>query len=256
MSQKTKSRCSRESRAASWRRHAAGLLVALALAGSPTVRAQNSCYTDEVLVANQDVLGLSVATNGIVYYADYFGGTFGFLDLATDTLSTLVSGLKGPSAVAAFGDKVYFTESGTDAGHYHDGTLSVFDVPTATRTVLSTGLQYPDSLFVDNSGNVYVLEAAGTSTSYGGNNRLIEFAAGSSQYQVVIPSLITPAGVGINSQGTIFVGSWGSTIPGDGGKLFAYAPGSGSPVTVASGLPAIGQVAIDCDDNIYLAGFG
>ena len=69
--------------------------MALAIAGSPTVRAQNSCYTDEVLVANQDVLGLSVATNGIVYYADYFGGTFGFLDLATDTLSTLVSGLKG-----------------------------------------------------------------------------------------------------------------------------------------------------------------
>ena len=150
-------------------------VTALLLASAWRLHAQTPCYDDQVLFSGQNVLGLSVATNGVVYYADYFGASFGFLDFDNNRLNPLVSGLNHPASVEAAGNRIYFTESGSDAGQYHDGTLSVFDLQTTARTVIATGLQYPVSLFIDAGGNVYVLEAAGSSTSFGGYNRLLKF---------------------------------------------------------------------------------
>ena len=92
-------------------------MTALLLASAWRLHAQTPCYDDEVLFSGQNVLGLSVATNGVVYYADYFGASFGFLDFDNNRLNPLASGLNHPASVEAAGNRIYFTESGSDAGH-------------------------------------------------------------------------------------------------------------------------------------------
>lgn len=75
---------------------------------------------------SKSVMSLA-ASSKYVFYADYFGGTVGMIDFATKTDSTLVSGLHGPHAVrwVAATSRLYFTEVGTSAGQFKDGTLQV-----------------------------------------------------------------------------------------------------------------------------------
>jgi len=211
------------------------------------------CVTDETLAEGPSVLGLSVAPDGTIYYADYFGNAFGVLN-SQNWPSPLLMDLKSPLAVEAAGGRVYFTEAGTALGLYHDGALSVFDPVSGERTVIYDRLHYPNSLFVDSSDNVYVLEAGRFSTSFGGNSRLVKFAPGATEPEEIIPDIWTPAAVVINSEGTILVGSFGATIPGNSGLLVAYPLGQ-LPVTVAEGMPSIQDMAIDEMDNLYIASF-
>ncbi|PWB71848.1 hypothetical protein C3F09_07395 [candidate division GN15 bacterium] len=67
------------------------------------------------------------ASSKYLFYADYFAGEIGMINLTTKTDSVLVSGLNGPHAVrwVAATSRLYFTEVGTSAGQYKDGTLQV-----------------------------------------------------------------------------------------------------------------------------------
>jgi hypothetical protein len=180
----------------------------------------------------------------------------GRVDLRTGAVTEMLTDLRRPYGIKAIGDKRYFVEFGTEAGRYHDGRLSILDRHSGALSVLADDLTYPVRLFVDAGGDIYVLENGGTGTIFGGNDRLIRFPAGSSDYEVVIPNVVTPGSFVIDSTGRILVGSWGQSIPGNTGKLLAYAPGSIVPETLATDLPAVRDMTIDDQDNIYIAGNG
>ena len=98
-----------------------------------------------------------------------------------------------------------------------------------------------------------MLEAAGSSSGFGGNNRLLRFPPGSTNYQVVIPFIPAPVGVAVSRTGVIWVGSYGA---GNTGRVFEYSPGSTNPVTLAQNLPAVNDLAADTNQNLYFAGSG
>lgn len=214
------------------------------------------CTKEEILNVGESVMGLTVATNDTIYFADYFGNRVGVVDKNTGRLSALLSDLNAPQAIKAHGWDVYFVEAGTEAGRYHDGALSVLHADAGRREVIVGRLHYPKSLFVDAVGFVYVLEHAGTGTSFGGNDRLIRFAPGANQYEVVLPNLPRANAVVVARDGVISVGNFGETIPGETGELVRYHPGSADPEILSTELPAIQDLAIDGNDNLYLAGFG
>lgn len=67
------------------------------------------------------------ASSKYLFYANYSAGEIGMIDFATKTDSVLVSGVHAPLAVrwVAATNRLYFTEGGTTAGQYKDGTLQV-----------------------------------------------------------------------------------------------------------------------------------
>jgi len=213
-------------------------------------------FTDELIIADQDVMGLCCAPDVTIYYADYFNDTIGILDVEKKQMRTLVASLRGPHRVAWFGGKLYFSERGTQEQEYHDGRLSAYDPASGDVKVIRDDLNNPDSIFITKAGEIYVLEAGGWATSFEGHDRLVRFRPGSSEYDVIPVDVSGASDVVIDSEGTIYYGTSGGTSPSDLGELLTCTPGGDLPYAQITGLPAVDDIAIDAADNLYIAGFG
>jgi hypothetical protein len=82
--------------------------------------------TLETFKSGKCVLSMSFSPQ-YLYYADYFKGEVGRIDLNTKVDETLISGLNSPITVRYDGisGKLYFLEEGTLENQYKDGTLKV-----------------------------------------------------------------------------------------------------------------------------------
>ena len=76
------------------------------------------------------------------------------------------------------------------------------------------------------------------------------------RFDVVIPQIRAPTAVVTDGGGTIYVGTMGSTSPGNTSTLLAYRAGNTIPEVVARDLPTIKDLSVDGKDNLYIAGFG
>lgn len=162
------------------------------------------------------------------------------------------TGLNRALAVEAFGPDIYFPEAGTESGRFQNGALSVYHSLTGRREVLVRGLHYPKSLFIDARGYVYVLEAGGSHTPFGGRDRLIRFASGSSTVEVILSEVPELAfAVVLTSDGSIVLGVGRPNFPGLG-RLLRYRPAT-EPETLLTVPEPIVDLAIDREDNLYLA---
>jgi hypothetical protein len=87
------------------------------------VKRFNASGTIETFV-NKAVMSMSFSSK-YLYYADYFGGTVGRINIQTKSDETLVSGLNEPINVRydEASNRLYFLEAGTNSGEYKDGTL-------------------------------------------------------------------------------------------------------------------------------------
>ena len=74
----------------------------------------------------KSVMSLSAASDRL-FYADYFGGKIGMINLTTKADSTLLSGLHYPNRVRWVPStrRLYFVECGTEGAQYKNGTLQV-----------------------------------------------------------------------------------------------------------------------------------
>ncbi|HUW59474.1 MAG TPA: hypothetical protein VMZ06_00595 [Candidatus Bathyarchaeia archaeon] len=210
-------------------------------------------FEDRVLVPNS-VMDLACAADGTVYYADYFEQTVGTLDLATQKKVALLEKLNSPKSLAIRGEWLYFVEVGTEEAKYKDGTLSRIRLPSGPRELIAGGLEYPNSVCASKDGSIYVLEAAGGCTSFGGNHRLIMFRNGSAPYEEVFTTVMAPEGIVLDSEGNIYIGAMGQSSPGDTGKILRYAKGSKDYEVLVGKLPALQDLAIDAEANIFAAG--
>ena len=75
---------------------------------------------------SKSVVAITFSAN-YLFYVDYFNGTLGKVNLQTMADQTVLIGLHEPSNIRydAGTNSLYFLESGTNAGQYHDGTLKV-----------------------------------------------------------------------------------------------------------------------------------
>lgn len=109
------------------------------------------------------------------------------------------------------------------------------------QTVLPfTGLKSPSGVAVDNSGNVYVVDAE--------NRQVLELAAGSSS-PTALPfiGLGAASGVAVNAARAVYV-----VCPGNN-PLLKLAAGSSSPTELpVTGLSSPRGVAVDGADNLYI----
>ena len=154
-------------------------------------------------------------------------------------LRVLQSDLQQPKSIAAFGDRLLFTETGTSDAKYRDGKLSTFDPETQEITTLADELNYPTSLFVDSDGGVYVIEAGATSTSFGGHDRLLYFPPKSSQFEVLLADLKAPKAVAVDPAGTIYVGTGPKSSYRDTAALLMYPKGQTRAKVLVSNLPDV-----------------
>lgn len=225
---------------------------------SPTevFQAAGLVFGETVISSENGVMDLAYGADGTVYYADFFNGTIGGLDLKSGEMTPFLTGLNHPKKVFPAGEYLYFLESGTEAAEFKDGALSRYHLAGGERELLCGGLEYPNSLFIDSAGDLYVVEAAKYSTTFGGHSRLIVFRQGSSAYDVVLDNLFAPKAVLVDGQGDIYVGTLSETSPGDTAKLLKFAKGTASPVEIAKWLPSVEDMAFDNEGNLYLAGFG
>ncbi|MGH3633429.1 MAG: serine/threonine-protein kinase PknD [Mycobacterium sp.] len=115
----------------------------------------------------------------------------------------------------------------------------------SNQTVLPfTGLNNPDGVAVDSTGNVYVTDAL--------NNRVVKLVAGSSTQQVLpFAGLHDPGGVAVDSTGNIYVADGDSNSNYRVVKLVAGS--STQQALPFAGLNGPQGVAVDSSGNIYVA---
>ncbi len=104
---------------------------------------------------------------------------------------------------------------------------------------ITAGMSFPSGLAVDKSGTLYVANQ--------GNGTVTEYLAGKTKVFFKITSgLSAPYGIGVDGAGRVFV----SNLTGG---VAAFKPGKSSPYeTVAAGPNPCG-VAIDHENNVYVA---
>ena len=195
----------------------------------------NNLALIETFIPGRDAMSMSFG-GGYLYYADYFEGTLGRIDISTKINQTLKSGLNNPIGVRydEVSNKLYFLEAGTQGGQYKDGTLKVLELGTSIVTPLLTGLEYPKGLWV-NGNKVYLTETAGRNTSYGGKISLDQYDIPTAVKTILVDHPVNSDAVVVASDGKIYLTSYHDTIPGEVGKVsvvgqrqLAYYPFNGN----------------------------
>jgi sugar lactone lactonase YvrE len=240
------------------------------------------------LWASGAVPGVTVDGAGNIYFVtgsaqiyNTKGGNFNLMPLGTTLNSPFGLALDGAG-------NLYIADSGNNR-------ILELPYGTTTAVALNvTGLNYPQAVAVDGAGNIFITNTRGTATT--GNGTVIELASGSlAQSTVIGTGLSYPVGVTFDSSGDLFVADWGasrvlevsvsgeSTSIGTGlanasavgvdalGDVFiadqnnnrlveipgtASGPGTGTQVTVATGLLQPHGMVLDGPGNVYVSDLG
>ena len=158
--------------------------------------------------------------------------------LATSSQTTIASNLTAPLAIASGPlDALYVAQAGELAIYSVRGIL-----PATLTSVLSTSYAKPAALAVDQSGNVFVADAA--------TGEVSEIAAYSNTVTVIASGLTAPSGLATDSAGDLFLADSGTAqvvrIPNAGGSLtYANAVSAGT-----FALPL--GLATDSSANLYV----
>jgi sugar lactone lactonase YvrE len=116
-------------------------------------------------------------------------------------------------------------------------------IDSPANTVVGAGLSAPGGVAVDSAGNTYVADT--------GNNRVVEFAAGSSTPVVLLSAsqVKSPAGVAVDAAGNVYIADTGNN------RVLSLAPG-GTPAVLPGTYSAPQGVAVDRQGNVYVADTG
>ncbi len=112
-----------------------------------------------------------------------------------------------------------------------------------------TGLNDPNALVFDASGNLYVanygFNGSGTTVS--------EFAPGATSPSATLIGLSGPIALAFDASGNLYVANFGQ---GNGTSVSKFAPGGTTPTATLTGLNGPDALAFDASGNLYVANYG
>ena len=113
---------------------------------------------------------------------------------------------------------------------------------TPVSTLVSTGLNNPQGVAVDASGNVYIADTA--------NNQIKEWSPITQQTVVLVSGLNGPQGVAVDSSGNVYAADSGNNA------IEEFSPPGWQLNTLVSGLNNPSGVAVDSAGNLYFSDTG
>jgi len=122
------------------------------------------------------------------------------------------------------------------------GTGTITSTSGALFTSAGTGLSNPYQIAVNGAGNVYVADS--------GNNRIAEFAAGSSTATTAVSDLSGPKGVALDAAGNLYIADTGNA------RVLIQPNGNGEQKVLGSGFTTPVAIAVDASNNVYVADTG
>jgi hypothetical protein len=183
------------------------------------------------------ISALAFDSHGNLFVGDVFHVNE-FAPGATTPTASLDIGQNGGVALAfdQSGD-LYVIEDNT-SNHVYE-----FSNGATTPTATLTGLDDPDDLAFDPSGNLYVLNQ--------GNDTVSEFAPRSTTPTATLSGLIDPGGMAFDSHGDLYVTN--DDYPH--GTVSEFAPGATTPTATLIGLIAPYALAFDPHGNLYVGDY-
>jgi hypothetical protein len=142
-----------------------------------------------------------------------------------------------------------------------DTTVPVLESGTGQpANPLVSALQYPTGLWVKGT-KVYFTETAAFNTSYGGAQRLSVHDTTTKTTTILVSNLATSncthcQSVVVASNGTIYLGSYTSSIPGTSGVIYSLNPTTFVATPVVTLGTSIMDMYMDAADNILVVGDG
>jgi hypothetical protein len=196
--------------------------------------------------------GAFAVASGVVYWADWAGGTLNKMPLHGGTVVTLASSQDHPSAVAVDSSSVYWTNSGC-ADWTNCGTVVTVPISGGTPTTLASG-QYSPSRIVVDATSVYWVNDGAVEVSTPHYTTLMKIPiGGGTPISLASPGQILPIGGDDIAVDTAYV-YWSfrlcTTYPtpctgtGETGPVVKVPLAGGDPITLASEQRASGM-AVD-----------
>ena len=222
--------------------------------------------------------GIAVDSDRAIFVANSSTDTVTIYAIGSDGVVAPISSIGGPNTGLAGPNGVALDSSGTiyvanvGRGAPPRGSITIYpadadgDVaPTATIAGANTGLDNPQGVALDSSGNIYVANAIGGASRFGS---VTAYPAGSDGN--VAPTttvggpntgLAQPSGIALDGSGNIFVANTGGG-PSHHGSITAYRAGATGDVTpiatlsgANTGLRDPEGIAIDSSGNVLVANF-
>ena len=277
------------------RKIASGTITTVAGNGTPAYSGDAGPAT---LASLDHPTGVSIDTLGNIYIADTGNHRIRKVDYSSGTITTVAgtgtgtySGDYGPATSASLyypygvsvdaSGNIYIADkynhrirkitSGTITTVAGNGT-SAFSGDDGPAT--SASLNYPEAVFVDASGNIYIADtfnhrirkvnhSSGTITTLAGNGTVIYFG-GDEDKPATSASLEYPSGVSADALGNIYIADYThnrirrvdasgtiSTLAGNGTSTYS---GDNGPA-ISAGLNNPSGVSADALENIYIADY-
>jgi sugar lactone lactonase YvrE len=114
------------------------------------------------------------------------------------------------------------------------------DALATTPSATLTGLNNPDALAFDSSGDLYVANFVASGT-------VSEFAPGATTPSATLTGLGAPDALAFDSSGNLYVANWSANT------VSVFAPGSTTPTETLTGLSGPDALAFDSSGNLYVA---
>jgi autotransporter-associated beta strand protein len=113
---------------------------------------------------------------------------------------------------------------------------------STTPAAVLNGLNNPQCLAFDGSGNLYVANMS--------NNTVSKFAPGSTTPSATLTGVEMPVTLAFDGSGNLYVGGYNADT------VAKFAPGSTTPTATLSGVSWPRALAVDSDGNLYVANYG
>jgi ligand-binding sensor domain-containing protein len=161
--------------------------------------------------------------------------------LAIQSGAVVTSSNTGSNAITLRGAAVNIDTSSNPA-QVGRGRPQFSTVPTTTFT----GLNAPDGLAFDSSGDLFV-------SNYSGNT-VSEFAPGHTTPTATLTGLFGPTTLLFDKSGNLFVSNAGNDD--NGTSVSEFAPGATTPTATLTGVDCPAGLAFDSGGNLFVANFG
>ncbi len=192
--------------------------------------------------------GLALDGAGNLYIADAANDRVLELPYGSTTAVALdVAGLDYPQAVAVDGaGNIFIANTRGTASAGHGTVIKLAGGSHAQSTVIATGLNYPVGVTFDSSGDLFVADW--------GASRVLELSVSGESISIG-SGLAYASAVGVDALGDVFIGDQNNNqlveVPGT-----TSGPGTGTQVTIATGLLQPRGIVLDGSGNVYVADLG